>query len=239
MFVAVGLTVPETTNDKPVKTAIGAFVYWLNKDSRGAIWINGDEVRAPKVDEPKPVENVAPVEVAPVEVTPVVVPVVETAPVQTEIFSKDTALAGIRIGGGGLSRENARAGVTGVSGGYLRAGAGVAGDGGAQADVCGARGRDFLAQQKPEGRFGVGERKDLEGRREKSGGRRRDGKTYGETKSKKSGESGVNGRRRTQREMSRWVRTLKPWVLRDWAATSMSSMFIARADLPSGRLMKL
>jgi hypothetical protein len=48
MFVAVGLTVPETANDKPVKTAIGAFVYWLNKDSRGAIWINGDEVRAPK-----------------------------------------------------------------------------------------------------------------------------------------------------------------------------------------------
>lgn len=46
MFVAVGLTVPETTNDKPVKTRIGAFVYWLNKDSRGAIWINGDEVRA-------------------------------------------------------------------------------------------------------------------------------------------------------------------------------------------------
>jgi hypothetical protein len=48
MFTAVGLTVPETANDKPAKTAIGAFVYWLNKDSRGAIWINGDEVRAPK-----------------------------------------------------------------------------------------------------------------------------------------------------------------------------------------------
>ncbi|HSI07854.1 MAG TPA: hypothetical protein VK985_04635, partial [Rariglobus sp.] len=48
MFTAVGLTVPETANDKPVKTTIGAFVYWLNKDSRGAIWINGDEVRAPK-----------------------------------------------------------------------------------------------------------------------------------------------------------------------------------------------
>lgn len=48
MFTAVGLTVPETANDKSVKTAIGAFVYWLNKDSRGAIWINGDEVRGSK-----------------------------------------------------------------------------------------------------------------------------------------------------------------------------------------------
>lgn len=48
MFTAVGLTMPESNADKPVKTAIGAFVYWLNKDSRGAIWINGDEVRAPK-----------------------------------------------------------------------------------------------------------------------------------------------------------------------------------------------
>ncbi len=51
MFVAVGLTVPETTHDKPAKTKIGSFVYWLNKDSRGAIWINGDEVRG--VGEPK------------------------------------------------------------------------------------------------------------------------------------------------------------------------------------------
>ncbi len=50
MFVAVGLTVPETPNDKPVKTMIGSFVYWLNKDSRGAIWINGDEVRGAKPD---------------------------------------------------------------------------------------------------------------------------------------------------------------------------------------------
>ncbi len=52
MFTAVGLSVPETANDKPAKTTIGAFVYWLNKDSRGAIWINGDEVRAPKPPAP-------------------------------------------------------------------------------------------------------------------------------------------------------------------------------------------
>ena len=48
MFAAVGLAVPATAADKPVKTGIGEYVYWLNKDSRGGIWINGDEARAPK-----------------------------------------------------------------------------------------------------------------------------------------------------------------------------------------------
>ena len=44
-FAALGLLVPESANDKPVKTTIGGYVYWLNKDSRGGIWINGDEAR--------------------------------------------------------------------------------------------------------------------------------------------------------------------------------------------------
>jgi hypothetical protein len=51
-LAALGLAVPEGAADKPVKTTIGAFVYWLNKDSRGGIWINGDEVRAPKAEAP-------------------------------------------------------------------------------------------------------------------------------------------------------------------------------------------
>jgi hypothetical protein len=122
MFVAVGLTVPETANDKPVKTTIGAFVYWLNKDSRGAIWINGDEVRAPKPPAPAatttdtaiqntaapvaaevvaPVESVTPAsEPAPV-VEPVSTPAPEPVPapvaVEPVAFSKDSALAGMRL----------------------------------------------------------------------------------------------------------------------------------------------
>lgn len=132
MFVAVGLTVPETANDKSVKTAIGAFVYWLNKDSRAAIWINGDEVREPKPDAavaateaPVVSDAVAPVESAePESGSPVVVeaapaPTPEPAhvPAATEpaAFSKDSALAGMRL----LLTPNKRG--SGVSGevGYL------------------------------------------------------------------------------------------------------------------------
>jgi len=47
-LAALGLLVPENAADKPVRTTIGEYVYWLNKDSRGGIWINGDEVRIPK-----------------------------------------------------------------------------------------------------------------------------------------------------------------------------------------------
>jgi len=113
MFVAVGLTVPETAADKPVKTAIGAFVYWLNKDSRGAIWINGDEVRSPKPEAPMatmedggqkseappPVEAVVPV--APAAPAAESAPVVEPVPVPTSEpaapVSEDTALTAMRL----------------------------------------------------------------------------------------------------------------------------------------------
>jgi len=116
MFTAVGLTVPATGNDKPVKTAIGAFVYWLNKDSRGAIWINGDEVRAPKAAAPEvaaedggqrtedggqKTEDGA--QTKKVEAAAEVVasaPVVETKPAEAATpvsFSKETALAGVRL----------------------------------------------------------------------------------------------------------------------------------------------
>lgn len=58
-LAALGLLVPENANDKPVKTTIGGYVYWLNKDSRGGIWINGDEARGPKPEggTPRPTEN--------------------------------------------------------------------------------------------------------------------------------------------------------------------------------------
>ncbi len=42
-LAALGLNVPAAATDKPVPSTIGEHVYWLNKDSRGAIWINGDE----------------------------------------------------------------------------------------------------------------------------------------------------------------------------------------------------
>lgn len=120
MFVAVGLTVPETAADKPVKTAIGAFVYWLNKDSRGAIWINGDEIRGAKAEEPVGAIEPAPAapasqpEAAPASVAvepapvvpapePALAPVSEPVAVIASVaapsapVAKDAALAAMRL----------------------------------------------------------------------------------------------------------------------------------------------
>ena len=44
-FAALGLVAPEGANDKPVYVEIDGAVYWLNKDSRGGVWINGREKR--------------------------------------------------------------------------------------------------------------------------------------------------------------------------------------------------
>lgn len=95
MFVAVGLTVPATAADQPVKTMIGAFVYWLNKDSRGAIWINGDEVLAAPPPAPAATEPVAPAPAAVVE--SVSAPAPEPASSSAAPVSKDAALAGLRL----------------------------------------------------------------------------------------------------------------------------------------------
>ena len=116
MFAAVGLTMPETANDKPVKTAIGSFVYWLNKDNRGGIWINGDEIRGAKNEAPAAVaEPVSAASTPEVTETPVVeaapvAPAPEPAPVPaavpapmpvaapaTEPVAADASLAALRL----------------------------------------------------------------------------------------------------------------------------------------------
>jgi len=126
MFAAVGLTVPATGNEKPVKTAIGAFVYWLNKDSRSAIWINGDELRAPKA---LPAEDGGQTPVMPVAEAQTLMPVVDTVPVVAATaetipepeapavvpLSKDTALAGVRL----LLKPNKRGSGVSAEVGYL------------------------------------------------------------------------------------------------------------------------
>jgi hypothetical protein len=86
-LAGVGLHVPENANEKPVKTTIGGYVYWVNKDSRGGIWINGDEVRGAKPVE-TPAEPVAPV-ASEVAVEPAVV--VAEAPVVAEPASDSAA----------------------------------------------------------------------------------------------------------------------------------------------------
>ena len=42
-FAALGLTAPATPGEKPVFVEIAGCVYWMNKDNRGGIWINGRE----------------------------------------------------------------------------------------------------------------------------------------------------------------------------------------------------
>jgi hypothetical protein len=42
-FATLGLAVPANQNDKPTYVEVGADLWWLNKDSRGGVWINGRE----------------------------------------------------------------------------------------------------------------------------------------------------------------------------------------------------
>jgi hypothetical protein len=42
-FAALGLTVPATPTEQPAETEISGDIWWLNKDSRGGLWINGRE----------------------------------------------------------------------------------------------------------------------------------------------------------------------------------------------------
>ena len=44
-LTALGLVVPEQANGKADPVEIGPFVYWINKDNRGGLWINGREKR--------------------------------------------------------------------------------------------------------------------------------------------------------------------------------------------------
>ena len=44
-LAALNLVAAENPDAKPVFTEIGAHVYWLNRDGRGGIWINGEEKR--------------------------------------------------------------------------------------------------------------------------------------------------------------------------------------------------
>jgi hypothetical protein len=42
-FAALGLTVPAAPTDQPAEVEISGDIWWLNKDSRGGLWINGRE----------------------------------------------------------------------------------------------------------------------------------------------------------------------------------------------------
>jgi hypothetical protein len=115
-LVGLGLHMPETPADKPVLTTIGAHVYWLNKDSRGGIWINGDEVavETPEIAAQPQSEATVPESAPSAEVVPDKAPVApaEAVPAESDSVSP---LAAVRL----LLKANKRG--SGVSGeiGYL------------------------------------------------------------------------------------------------------------------------
>ena len=130
-LAALGLHVPENANEKPVKTTIGGYVYWLNKDSRGGIWINGDEARgahaeAAAIEKPSeesttpssaPVADAEPV-VTPTEalvVTDSVPAAAPVAPVAAPATSDVSPLAGVRL----LLNPNKRGSGVSAEVGYL------------------------------------------------------------------------------------------------------------------------
>jgi hypothetical protein len=61
-LAAQGLVAPEKSGGKPEYVAIGAFEYWLNKDGRGGIWINGRERREGAAPAAETAESGAPAE---------------------------------------------------------------------------------------------------------------------------------------------------------------------------------
>ena len=72
-FAAIGLVLPATPADPAVDVEIGNEVWWLNKDSRGGVWINGREKRAGEVAKPagaEPASAAVSVEVAPAQESP-------------------------------------------------------------------------------------------------------------------------------------------------------------------------
>jgi hypothetical protein len=117
-FITLGLQIPENGNDKPVYVEIDGAVYWINKDGRGGIWINGREKRdgapaarpqtpdseskadapaVPASDSTPVATDASPAVVAPAEITltpPAPAPVpTESAPVAATPSAEDDAPA--------------------------------------------------------------------------------------------------------------------------------------------------
>ena len=174
---ALGLELPRRSNDKPIFVEIGEFVYWLNQDKGGQIWINTRERRAEVSPAPVP-PAAAPSELSPGPLAPAVaeapVPVPPAAP------ATGAPLAAVRL----LLKETRRGGVAAEAGAPGRAigeehrgSAGRIGrsrpegarEGPRKAGVRGACRRNFLAQPERPGRT-LAQREGVEVRRE--GGRR-------------------------------------------------------------------
>ncbi|MBI5772089.1 MAG: hypothetical protein HZA93_30225 [Verrucomicrobia bacterium] len=95
-FATLGLAMPANQNDKPAYVEIGTDLWWLNKDSRGGVWINGREKKDGEVIAPAPAgETPAPAAPAATDV-PVAVPApapADAAPTPVEVAAPAPAPA--------------------------------------------------------------------------------------------------------------------------------------------------
>jgi hypothetical protein len=101
---ALGLELPQRPNDKPRFVEIGDFVYWLNQDKSGQIWINTRERRTD--EEPKAGVPAAPQTELPLE-QPAPVAADTPAPVSPTAPATGSPLAAVRL----LLKETRRGGV--------------------------------------------------------------------------------------------------------------------------------
>ncbi|MCW5548559.1 MAG: hypothetical protein KIT44_06300 [Opitutaceae bacterium] len=63
-FGALGLSLPDKSGDQPVYAEFGAELWWLNKDQRGGVWINGREKKEGETLASATAAGSAPVETA-------------------------------------------------------------------------------------------------------------------------------------------------------------------------------
>ncbi len=89
-LAVLGLNPPENPNDKPVYVEIDGAVYWINKDGRGGVWINGREKRDGERQQP-PAPVVPAAEAAPGPAS--TGPLDEDKPAQDALVSPDTSAA--------------------------------------------------------------------------------------------------------------------------------------------------
>ena len=91
-FTALGLAIPASPADNPVYSEIGNEVWWLNLDSRGALWINGREKKEGEaVGGAADAMVEAPLESTPGAAAPDAVPAPEVAPAAASATDFGTA----------------------------------------------------------------------------------------------------------------------------------------------------
>ena len=142
-FKAMGLALPARAGDPPAQVEIGNEVWWLNMDQRGGVWINAREKRdgqAPGAPATSAIDGTDGTGPAPGNVLAAV-----------RLLLKETKTGSVAAPVERLAGELGKP-LDELLGALTASGLRGAGQAQGEAGVCGARGRDFLAQSQREGR---------------------------------------------------------------------------------------